>query len=50
LRRKPSVAFWLLTLPQNQVQRLAMLKTILKKKKKRRNNNKSSSKPQQKSP
>jgi hypothetical protein len=26
LRRKPSVKFWLLTWPQNQVQKLAMLK------------------------
>jgi len=33
------VKFWLLTLTQNQVLRLAMLKTILRKKKKKRNNN-----------
>ena len=47
MRRKPSVKFWLLTLTQNQVLRLAMLKTILrrKNKKRKRNNN---SKPQQK--
>jgi len=49
LRRKPSVKFWLLTRPQNQVLRLAMLKTILRKKRKRNNNN-SSSKAQQQSP
>jgi hypothetical protein len=45
-RRKPSVKFWLLTLNENQVLRLAMLKTNLRRKKKRRNN--SSRKPRQK--
>jgi hypothetical protein len=45
LRRKPSVKFWLLIPNQNQVLRIAMLKTILRRKKKRNNNNK---KPQQK--
>jgi hypothetical protein len=44
-RRKPSVKFWLLTLAQNQVLRLAMLKTTFrwsrrrKKKRKRRTKN-----------
>ena len=49
MRRKPSVIFWLLTLTQNQVLRIAILKTILRKRKKNRNNN-SSNKLQQKSP
>jgi cytochrome c-type biogenesis protein CcmH/NrfF len=47
---KPSVKFWLLTLPLNPVLRLAILKTIWRRRRKKRvnNNNKNSSKPQQK--
>jgi hypothetical protein len=50
-RRKPSMNFWLLTLSQNHVLRLAILKTSLRKKKRnnnKKNNSSSSNKPQQK--
>jgi hypothetical protein len=48
VRRKPSVKFWLLTLPWNRVPRLAMLKTSLRKKKKKKKKEKKKKKKKKK--